>query len=89
MSMDPRPVDLPRLRDDLIAFADHATLTGVTAPLAWRKSSYSSDTINCVEVAPTPDAVAVRDSKDPDGPILWFGTDAWQRFVNAVRTDAL
>jgi uncharacterized protein DUF397 len=71
-----------------LAAAGHATLTGVTPPtrLAWRKSSYSSDSGNCVEVAPTSGVVAVRDSKDPDGPVLWFGADTWRRFVDAVRT---
>jgi hypothetical protein len=34
--------------------------------LTWRKSSYSSAAENCVELATS----AVRDSKDPDGPVL-------------------
>jgi hypothetical protein len=33
---------------------------------AWRKSSYSGNDHNCVELA----AGAVRDSKNPDGPVL-------------------
>lgn len=36
--------------------------------LAWRKSSYSGEESNCVELALTPGAV--RDSKDPAGPVL-------------------
>jgi hypothetical protein len=32
----------------------------------WRKSSYSSSQPNCVELATS----AVRDSKDPHGPVL-------------------
>jgi hypothetical protein len=43
----------------------------------WRKSSYSTSSGgNCVELAETKteadavDAVAARDSKDPDGPVL-------------------
>ncbi len=35
----------------------------------WRKSSYSEKE-NCVEVAFGPAAVAVRDSKNVDGPVL-------------------
>ena len=40
--------------------------------LRWRKSSYSGNGGgNCVEVASNlPDGVAVRDSKNPDGPRL-------------------
>src|SRR6266498_5247303 len=37
--------------------------------MLWRKSSYSSNEGECVEVASLPDgARAVRDSKDPNGP---------------------
>lgn len=40
-------------------------------PLTWRKSSLSgSDGGSCVELAGTEGLVAVRDSKDPEGPIL-------------------
>ncbi|TYK47040.1 DUF397 domain-containing protein [Actinomadura decatromicini] len=39
--------------------------------LTWRKSSRSgSDGGNCVELAGLNDDVAIRDSKDPHGPIL-------------------
>ena len=57
-----------------------------TAP--WRKSSYSGDNGgNCIEAAPgfIPGAVPVRDSKDPHGPALIFGTDAFSAFVTAVK----
>jgi hypothetical protein len=53
--------------------------------LRWRKSRYSSDSANCVEVAPTDSGMAVRDSKDVQGPVLWFTAGAWQAFVAAVR----
>ncbi|MFB4319844.1 DUF397 domain-containing protein [Actinomadura sp. 21ATH] len=37
----------------------------------WRKSSRSaSNGGNCVELAGLPGMVAVRDSKDPEGPVL-------------------
>ncbi len=53
----------------------------------WRKSSYSSGNGgNCVEVAANlPGAVAVRDSKDPDGPKLMLSRAAWRVFTTAVR----
>jgi len=53
----------------------------------WRKSSYSGQG-NCVEVAAAGRGVAVRDSKDPDGPELAFGQHAWQSFVAAIKRDA-
>ena len=55
--------------------------------LSWYKSSYSSqDGGDCIEVAPTPHTVHVRDSKDPEGPILRFTPDAWSAFVAYART---
>jgi len=47
----------------------------------WFKSTHSSESANCVEVAWTPTGVAVRDSKDPDGPTLTFGRDTWDAFI--------
>jgi Domain of unknown function (DUF397) len=53
-----------------------------------RKSSRSGDNGgNCVEVARNlPAAVAVRDSKDPDGPCLLFAPGDWQAFTGQVKT---
>lgn len=53
---------------------------------AWTKSSYSNnggDT--CVEVGHCSHAVAVRDSKDPDGPRLSFSPQAWSVFLDSYR----
>ena len=54
--------------------------------LQWRKATYSSGNGgNCIEVATAGRTVAVRDSKDPDGPRLAFGTRAWQAFAARVK----
>jgi len=55
----------------------------------WRRSSRSTDTANCVEVAVAGSAVGVRDSKDPDGAVLVLPAAAWTRFVAAVRSGGL
>ncbi|MET8542287.1 Scr1 family TA system antitoxin-like transcriptional regulator [Kitasatospora sp. NPDC004799] len=56
-------------------------------PNSWLKSSYSSGGGNCIEVAPGhPAILPVRDSKDPDGPQLAFGLDAWQSFITGVKS---
>ncbi|MFU8850131.1 DUF397 domain-containing protein [Micromonospora sp. SL1-18] len=49
----------------------------------WRKSTRSNGSGGaCVEVADNlPGVVAVRDSKDPTGPVLAFGPEAWRAFV--------
>ena len=56
----------------------------------WRKSSYSgTNGGDCVEVARAlPAAVAVRDSKDPDGPKLIFTVADWAAFTTAIRVSA-
>ncbi|MFE9410242.1 DUF397 domain-containing protein [Streptomyces sp. NPDC006704] len=63
------------------------TPTGDASGLAWSKSSYSSsgDGNDCVEVAVTPCAVLVRDSKRKGGPRLALAPDAWADFVADVR----
>ena len=54
--------------------------------LTWRKSSYStSNGGNCVEVGTTRDAIAVRDSKDPYGPVLAVSRASWQAFSRHLR----
>jgi hypothetical protein len=52
--------------------------------IVWRTSSYSAAHGGCVEVAPAPERVLVRDSKDPDGPALAFPTLAWRTFLTTV-----
>ena len=55
----------------------------------WRKSSYSgANGGNCIEIAAAARTVAVRDSKDPEGPVLAFGPKDWQRFADRVKADA-
>jgi len=54
--------------------------------VTWRKSSYSGNNgANCVEVGNAADLIAVRDSKDPEGPRLAFGREAWEAFAAQVK----
>ncbi len=66
------------------ACVEVADLTGSN----WRKSSYSSGNGGaCVEVAAGgPGVVAVRDSKDPDGPALVFSAAEWRSFTAQLRS---
>jgi hypothetical protein len=53
---------------------------------AWRKSAYSNNGGACVEVARNlPEIVAVRDSKDPEGPALIFTPADWEAFTAGVK----
>lgn len=61
-------------------------LTGV----AWRKSRYSSGNGgNCVEFADLSSAVAVRDSKDPEGPALILTPAQWRGLTARIRAGRL
>jgi hypothetical protein len=63
-------------------------LTGAS----WRKSSYSGGNGGaCVEVAVLPGSkegsdyvIALRDSKNPEGPALIFTPDEWTAFTAGV-----
>jgi Domain of unknown function (DUF397) len=53
---------------------------------AWIKSSLSFSNSNCVEVASLPDCeIGVRDSKDPEGPVLRFTSGEWHAFLGGAR----
>jgi hypothetical protein len=58
-----------------------------TVDQRWRKSSYSGNGGgNCVEVASNMSGVvAVRDSKNPDGPVLTVETAGWREFIADVK----
>ena len=53
----------------------------------WRKASYSGGNGGgCVEVTSTgKPLLAVRDSKDPNGPKLAFAPSVWESFIQRVR----
>jgi Domain of unknown function (DUF397) len=49
----------------------------------WRKGSRGTDKANCVEVAVTTGAVAVRDSKHPTGGTLIVPPSTWTVLTTA------
>jgi Domain of unknown function (DUF397) len=51
----------------------------------WRKSKRSMNNGNCAEVATAAGVVAVRDSKDPQGPVLRYPIASWISFLAAAR----
>ena len=60
----------------------------MTTGFDFLKSSYSSGSGECVEVARNiRHTVAVRDSKDPDGPILRLPAKAWTDFTASLVTN--
>jgi hypothetical protein len=55
----------------------------MTHPIAWHKSSYSGPN-GCLEVAFLEGQVAIRDSKNKQGPVLIFTPTEWRIFLRGV-----
>jgi hypothetical protein len=59
---------------------------GTCLEVGWQKATYSGEN-GCVEARAEHDHVYLRDSKDPEGPILTFNRAEWLAFVAGVRND--
>lgn len=67
----------------------HDGLRASLRTAAWRKSSFSSPTGNCVEVAQlSVGGIAVRNSRFPDGSALVFSDAEWGAFLRGVESGA-
>lgn len=55
--------------------------------LSWRKSSYSGNGGNCVDVADRDGLVMVRDTKSRDAGTLTVSADDWRQFIAIVKRE--
>lgn len=53
--------------------------------LTWLKANSSTANGHCVEIASAVGNIAIRDSKDPDGPILVYTTSEFRAFLDGAR----
>ena len=51
----------------------------------WRKATASIGNGACVEVLSLGGTVVVRDSKNPDGPMLSYSSPEWKAFVEGAK----
>ncbi|MGI5269528.1 DUF397 domain-containing protein [Nonomuraea sp. CA-218870] len=61
-------------------------MTSLPPPeITWKVSSRCNNG-SCVAVAPLPDGrIAVRDTKQADGPMLRFSGDEWHAFIGQLK----
>jgi len=52
--------------------------------ISWRRSRFSTHNGACVEVASVTDGILIRDSVDPDGPVLRCSGQAWRAFITVT-----
>ena len=50
----------------------------------WRTSKSCAGG-NCIQVAAINGSIALRDSKDPNGPVLMYSTEEWQEFLAGAK----
>ena len=53
--------------------------------LNWRKAQYSVQNGQCVELARAGAMIAIRDSKNPVGPILTYTRAEWNAFLHGAK----
>lgn len=59
-----------------------------THQMPWRKAKRSAEGNDaCVEIARTDHGIIVRDSKNPDGPLLHINQAAWQTLAHRIKRD--
>ena len=60
---------------------------GQLSNVRWRKSRRSNPSGNCVELAKLPDGsgIAVRNSRDPEGPALIYTAEEIEAFILGAR----
>ena len=52
--------------------------------MTWRKATKSGNNGSCVEVRKVDDTIQVRDSKNPNGPVLDFTEAEWDAFLDGT-----
>jgi hypothetical protein len=51
----------------------------------WRVASYTGGQGNCVEVGTSAAVIAVRDTKDKQGPVLYVAPPVWREFTRRLQ----
>jgi hypothetical protein len=69
-----------------VVMSGKITLSGSErSNLAWQKAQSSTVNGQCIEIASTADKIAIRDSKDPNGPILVYTLAEFSAFLEGAR----
>jgi hypothetical protein len=71
-------------REISVTIREGILASGLDNVLKWRKSSRCTDG-GCIEIAIKDDAILLRSSVDPDGPVLAFTPAAWRDLIVGLK----
>ena len=74
------------LRETSMPYTYNGMPAAALPDVAWQKSKRSNPSGNCVELAPLPGGgIAVRNSRDPNGPALIYTPEEIAAFILGAR----
>lgn len=73
----------------MITVGGEYVVTATLGRAGWRKSTYSSNGVDCVDVDFTSEGAEIRHSRHPDGSVIKFAVGEWTAWLEEVARHEL